>query len=414
MKDSVEDYLPETGWLADFMRFTNELEACPRFRFFSACCVLGAAVNNRVWLQRGDPGLIPKMMPNLWVVLVAPPYRGHKTSCINMATNLLLQAHPHVRVLANKLTPEAIVHALATPMDVESAVVLGPTDATGLIQAPEMGLLFGRQQYNVGMIQLITDLSDFREVWRSETIHRGKEVLHNVCISVIAGSTPKWLRSALPPDAFTGGFMRRFTLVELPALYYKRKALPKAPTDLHWEKLVRDFTAFSEVSGQMEMTEEAEAAYVEYYENFVATGDEQLDSYREALIEHILRLAMILTINEGSLRLEKRCFEQAKCLIEAIMPETIMRIESLSTHPRMSVVQSIKEVLLTCDSMHEYDLLERVYKQLSQGERQFYEALSILRRTGDLEISGKFGNFVYSLTEKGRRSISCGRSEGGK
>jgi len=99
MFDAVTDFLPQEGWLGDYLNFTNNLEACPRFKFFSAVCALGAAVNNRVWLQRGSTGLLPPLMPNLWVTLLAPPYRGHKTSTINMAVNCLVEAFPEARIL---------------------------------------------------------------------------------------------------------------------------------------------------------------------------------------------------------------------------------------------------------------------------------------------------------------------------
>ena len=167
--DAVATFLPQSGWLGDYLKFTENLEACPRFKFFASVCILGAAINNRVWLQRGGEGLLPPLMPNLWVTLLAPPYRGHKTSTINMAVNCLVEAFCEVRILADKLTPEAIVHALASPITPTEVVRIGPRDATGLIKAPEMSVLFGKQQYNTGMVSLITDLYDYREEWKSET-----------------------------------------------------------------------------------------------------------------------------------------------------------------------------------------------------------------------------------------------------
>ena len=113
--DAVVPSLPKEGWLGDYLKFTQNLEACPRFCFFASACVMGAAINNKVWLQRGGEGLLPRLMPNLWVTLLAPPYRGHKTTVINMAINCLSEAFMDVRLLADKLTPEAIVHALSCP-----------------------------------------------------------------------------------------------------------------------------------------------------------------------------------------------------------------------------------------------------------------------------------------------------------
>ncbi len=95
--DEIAPLLPERGWLADYMKFTGSLQACERFKFFSAISVMGAAIGNRVWIQRGDKGLLPKMFPNPWVVLLGPPGQGNKSQSLNMAVNLLAEASPSTR-----------------------------------------------------------------------------------------------------------------------------------------------------------------------------------------------------------------------------------------------------------------------------------------------------------------------------
>ena len=395
--DPITPFLPKNGWLGSYLKFTAGLETCPRFRFFSAACVMGAAVNNKIWLQRGDEGLLPKLMPNPWVVLLAPPYRGHKTSCINMAVNCLIQACEDTRILADKLTPEAIVHALSAPQNPKEVIRIGPRDATGLIQAPEMSVLLGKQQYNVGMVSLITDLYDYREEWKSETIGRGKEVLRNNCISILAGSTPKWLQTMIPQDAFTGGFMRRFIIVELPPTFYKRDADPKKPKDMEWKKIVELFKRFKDLKGKMEWTKEGKEFYKEYYESFEPTGDEQFDAYKEAESEQALKIAMLLDINEGRFEITVKAISQAKSILESIAPETQVRIETLTTHPRMQLVQEIRELMVLHKKLSEAELLDKVYKSLSGGERQFYDTIHILKSRKIIEEKGSFHDRYYIL-----------------
>lgn len=398
--DAIISYLPKNGWLGKYLKFSNGLETCPRFRFFAACCVMGAAINNKIWIQRGDEGLIPRLFPNPWIILIAPPNRGHKTSTINMAVNALTAAYDDVRILADKLTPETVVQALSAPRNPKEIIRIGPRDATGLIKAPEMSVFFGKQQYNVGLVSLITDLYDFRETWTSETIGRGKQTLRNNCISVFAGSTPKWLQTMIPQDAFSGGFMRRFIIVELPVGYYKRDADPKKPKDLQWKDVVDHFRVFAEMKGKMEWSKEGKEVYNEYYESFEPTGDEQYDAYREGESEHILRIAMLLELNKESMSMSADSMEQARDLLKSIETETYTRIQSLTTHPRMQTVQDIRNILKVSGIMTEGALLERIYKTLSQGERQFYEAINILRSTGMIEPIGKPGHYSYKLREE--------------
>jgi hypothetical protein len=317
-----------------------------------------------------------------------------------MCVNCLTQACDEIRILSDKLTPESVVHALSSPQTPKEVIRIGPRDATGLLKAPEMSVVFGKQQYNVGMISLITDLYDYREEWVSETIGRGKQTLRNNCISVFAGSTPSWLQHMIPQDAFSGGFMRRFIIVELPVSFYKRDSDPKKPKDMQWRTLVEDFREFSRISGQMTWGKGSKEAYKEYYDSFEPTGDEQHDAYKEGTYEQVLKIAMLLELNKGRLELTAKSLTQAKGLLESITPEVYTRIQALTVHPRMHLTLEIQQILKIHGTMKESKLLEKVYKNLSQGERQFYETLSVLKHTGIITVSGKPSNWEYTLREE--------------
>ena len=399
-EDPLEKLLPKKGWLSDYVKFSSPLEACARFRFFTACCVLGSAIHNRVYLHRGDPDLLPKLFPNPWVLLLAPPGRGHKTSTINMGVNCVTQACPEVRIMADKLTPESLVKALSQPTEKEQ-IRIGPRDATGLIKAPELSVFFGKQQYNVGLVSLITDLYDYREEWASETIMRGKSVLKHICISIVGGSTPSWLQSMLPEDAFSGGFMSRFILVEMPLTYFKRRAEPKlskhGPT---WEELVQGLRHFSNVNGEMKWDHKGKKAYIKFYESLLPTGEAQQDAYQERETEQVIKIAMLIALSQGKMIVTEEHMNQSKTLIDALMEETAPRIERLTTHPRMKLTQEIEDYLKRYPKMSEKQLLQKLYRGLTHGEQQFREGIRMLLLTGKIEKGGKPTEPVYSLIKK--------------
>ena len=398
--DSVEKYLPKNGWLGKYLNYTQGLEFCPRFRFFSSASVLGAAINNKAWIQRGDEDLLPKLFPNVWVLLLAPPGRGHKTSAINMPTNCLMEACPDVRILADKLTPEYLVKGLSAPVTKGERIRIGPRDATGLIKAPEVSVFFGRQQYNVGLVSLITDLYDYREEWRGGTIGRGGETLKNVCISILGGSTPDWLQCMLPQDAFTGGFMSRFVIVELPTAYFKRITEPKRPKDISWAEIVSGLSEISRQKGVITWGKGSKEAYDKYYQASAPTGNTQRDAYRERETEQILKISMLLAISVKRMELSGNDIDQAANIIYALREEVDSRIDRLTSHPRMHVTQEIKDLLRMHGELGEDILLSKVYKNLEGGERQYYEALNILRKTNQIEILGKSPNYSYKLKEE--------------
>jgi hypothetical protein len=400
--DRLDEYIPESGWLYDYIHFTSTLEACTRFRFFSACVVLGAAVNNQVWISRGDPNLLPKLFPNPWVLLLAPPGRGHKTSTINMAVNCLYQASPEVRLIADKLTPESLVKSLSIPSTKE-IIRIGPRDATGLIKAPELSVFFGKQQYNTGLVSLITDLYDYREEWTSETIMRGKNILRNNCLSIIGGSTPAWLQRMLPEDAFTGGFMSRFIIVEMPPEYFKRKPFPKGVGDVEWSQLVQGLRKLCRTQGEFEWSKGSVKAYEEFYCNLKPTGDPQRDAYQEREAEQVIKIAMLLALSEETLILKKKHMDGAAALLKCLLLETEPRIERLSTHPRMVLVQEIQDLLRARGGLTRRELLHHLYRGLSYGEQQFTEAMRVLSQAGVMDGKGEGGGMKYYLVEEEKK-----------
>lgn len=404
--DPLQDILPASGWLGKYVSFMKELEACPRFKFFSAACVLGATINNKVYIHRGSEELLPKLFPNVWVILLAPPGRGHKTSTINAALNCLYQACPEVRILADKLTPESLVKALSEPSTATDKIRIGPRDATGIIKAPELSVFFGKQQYNQGLVSLITDLYDFREEWAVETIMRGRNTLKNICISILGGSTPDWLQKMLPEDAFTGGFMSRFVLVEMPPTYFKRKAFPeKVKTSIKWEDLVSDLRQMQGLHGEMAWTRECAAYYQEYYENLRPSGDIQKDAYQEREAEQILRLSMLLALSESRMHITENDFILSQKIINTLMVETDPRIERLTTNPRMALVQDIQDILRQHGKMREDALLKRVYRGLTYGEAQFHEAIRVLKMANVIENIGRPGSPEYDFKKGGTDGV---------
>lgn len=382
--DPIEEFLPTEGWLANYVEWGKNLEVCSRFRFFAACSVLGAAINNRVFIQRGAPGLLPKLFPNIWVLLLAPSGQGHKTSTVNMALKILTKAHPQVRILSDKITPEALVKALSAPKTQSELIRIGPRDATGLIKAPELSVFFGKQQYNTGLVSLITDLYDFREEWKSETIMRSQIVLRNVCISVLGGSTPKWLQSMLPQDAFTGGFMSRFAIIEMPPTYLRRVPSPEASM-VDVDMLVEGLREVGSHSGEMQWTSDGLKEYEEQYEKMIPSGEEQKDAYMERIPEQTIKLAILLALAQNRLSVGAGDMIKARQIFDCLSKETLPRIDHLSIHPRMRMVQVILGHLDKArDGLTKSELYSLTYKDLSHGEMQFLEAMRILNYTGQI------------------------------
>jgi hypothetical protein len=411
-QDKVLDYLPDEGFFRVYYNMTKETEVCPRFNFFVGASIIGAVVNRKISFQRSSADIFPTLFPNLWVVLVAPQGAGHKTAALGVGRKLLtrLPSHLQPHIMAAKLTPEALVKTLATTsvgsISVRVPAGMNPNilkpSATGLLYSTEIGVLLGKEKYNTGMIALLTELYDCHDEWMSETIMRGDQRLYNVCLSLLGASTPDWLQSMLPADAFKGGFMSRLLLVSMPLGWERRRVAdpPKPPAEYR-ESLVEDLIRIGELSGKMSWTTEAKAFFEDWYTNLNRSGFiGPVLAYLERKQDHLLRLAMIIQLTlSQDLILTKECLQRALCILDAIEKETSPMVEYVSTEPRMRGAQLLLEILRHHPGgLSESKLLALSWRQLSHP-REFEDLIGMLLKAKSVKIISTQGGMGYAAVE---------------
>lgn len=414
-RDRITDLLPDKGYFKLYAEMTEGSEICPRFHLFVAACVLGAVVARKVKFQRSSADVFPTLYPNPWIVLVAPQGVGHKTAALSVGRKLLMKLpqYSQPRILSAKLTPEALVKTLAV-QDVDSSKFRLPPGvspsflkppATGLLYSTEMGVFLGREKYNVGMIALLTDLYDCPEEWTSATVMRGDQKLFNVALSLLAASTPDWMQSMLPSDAFKGGFMSRLLLVTLPVGWERKRVAdpPKAPEGVR-DSLVEEMDRVSQIAGEMKWTSEARQLFEAWYmdvERMPNSG--ALLAYLERKQDHLLKLAILLELTSSyeKLVLTKESIERSLAILNCIESETAPIVEYLSTEPRMRNAQQILEMLRTYPKgLTEREILSITWRSFSfPGE--FDNIMTMLIKAGTVKWStNEKGVAVYVYIDR--------------
>lgn len=298
--------VPKSGWLHDYIEYTRNTEPPTVFHFFAGMVAIGASLARNIFFDMGAY----QIFPNLCIVVVAPSGRCRKTSACNVAVGLYRSVGGNI--LADKVTPEALVSAFQDQ-----------TNATGLIYAPELAVFLGKQKYQEGMVPLLTALFDCPKEWASLTIMRGESHLRNVAISFLVCSTMDWIQSAIPREAFGGGFMSRLLFVvqnETPRSFPHPPPLDTAMQ----HKLKAALFAFTKLKGQFKVTDEANDWYIAWY-NKKATwlaADRQFAGYVERKPDHLHRLAMVLAVAEFNPEvhtdfvLTRERFEQALTVLD--------------------------------------------------------------------------------------------------
>jgi len=407
--DSITQHIPD-GFFKRFVDTFSEGEICPRFLLFSALSGVGALIRRRVKLTFGRG--LPPLFPNPWVILVAPPGRGHKTTTINIVRNLIMKLPPHhqPKFVSAKITPEALVKALARVEEKatwteDGRLVIRPemSNATGFIVATELAVFLGKQTYNIGMVALLTELYDCHDEWKCETLSRGVEMLRNVCLSILAASTPAWLNGMLPQDAFTGGFMSRFILVSMPENWVKRVApFDISPLPEHeLNELVDELLYFAKVSGEAELTEDAKQWYREWLVKHSmkmreAVGDQYL-AVLERKEQHLLRIALLFALSQHRLNITRQDLECAlgclDSLEEGARGTGVMDI--LAANPLTQNTRLVLDVIKKNSPVSRTKLCQLCWKFLARGSRELDEIIQTLEEAGLVKTTWKGTRRVY-------------------
>src|SRR5215471_12651285 len=312
-RESFSDLVPRQGWLANYVEWTSGSEAPLVFHYFVGSATLGAALKRTAWFSKG----YYRVYPNKQILIVGPTGKVRKTSAIQLGVKVL-RGLKDINIISKKITPEAVIDALVDGPDADK-VPMGkqatPQDACAVIVATELAVFLGKQKYNEGMIALLTDLFDSPDEWATQTRGRGKVELHNVGLTGMWASTPDWLISAIPHDAFGGGFMRRILFVVQESTI-RCFPIPEAPPPI--EALVQSLEDLrARVKGQMTFSEDALEWYVSWYA--ASRGDipedEKMAGYHESKPDHMIRESMILAASEGRLTVELPDIKRASFIL---------------------------------------------------------------------------------------------------
>ncbi|MEE8114913.1 MAG: DUF3987 domain-containing protein, partial [Nitrososphaerales archaeon] len=159
----------------------------------------------------------------------------------------------------------------------------------------------GKQEYNVNLVQTLTDLFDSRASKRRRTQARVNERMENIALSFIGCSNEDWLGDALPHSAFGGGFFGRMLVIYQPDTdrHFPR---PRPPRVEDKEALVEGLAQVRFVSGEAILTADADREFDRVYNRIKKDwpDDERLVPFWERYGDHVLRLGMLISISRDT------------------------------------------------------------------------------------------------------------------
>jgi hypothetical protein len=388
--EPFDKFIPKEGWLRDYYEWTLGSEAPGAYHFFVGTATLGAAIGRGVFFNKG----YYKVWPSLQVLLVGPTGRVRKTSAINLGLKLLGSLGDS-NIIRDKTTPEALVDSLHHTPVVEGQLLSTP-DSIAVVAAPELAVLLGKQRYNEGMISILTSLFDCPDDWDYKTKNGGKQTLKNVTITALLASTPDWLITAIPQDAFGGGFMSRllFVVQESTSRCYP---IPEPPPN--YDSLVASLKEIRLLTrGEMKFTPEAMDWYVQWYATTRKDipEDEKMGGYHERKPDHIIRIAMIMAAAEGKLTMTYHHVVNASRILNFLEEEMLYTFKWLGMRP---IGQDQERIIRTLKSaggkMSRQELLRKLIYFMNA--MQFNNSMTTLKESAIVIERGVPPDVTYIL-----------------
>lgn len=282
------------SWIDTYIDYTRNQESPTVFHEWVALCLLSSVLGRNVWIPR----IKYIIYPNIFVILVAGSAKCKKSTAIKIGEKILKAITAPPMIFAQRITTEALIEAL-DQNKIEGA-------SAGIVIADELSVFMGAGSKESGIIPMLTTLYDSPDEWTYHTRSRGKEVLKNVTLTILAGTTKVWLKSAVPADSVAGGFASRIMFVyqenpNRPILFYDETS-----DELELRRqLICDLTTIKrEVKGPLEFSPEAKAAAQEWYEGeWHKVRDEKVDGYFSRKHDTMFKIAAILSVADSSTRI---------------------------------------------------------------------------------------------------------------
>jgi len=343
------------------------MESPTLFFVWNALWLLSTVLKREAWL-RWYPN---KLYPNLYVLLVAPPALCRKSSSMHIAVNLLRELPKCLpstveafkktsQLVTGKTTPEGLLEVMAPEQKVflQRGVEGQPDKMINVnkgsqlaLSISELAVFLGKQQYNSGLVTLLTDLFDCKDNDAEITRGKGNKPLSDIYVTLFGAITPDGMKMSIPEEAFGGGFMSRVIIAyqDTPTKVYSiPKPMPGYPV---WEDLMYRLAWIADhAKGEYYLTDDAEVYYDRWYRHWKATMFSNPDNQHKEnrLDSMILRVALLMRVQEyrvgTDITIEN--ITDAKRLLEYTMHSGEHALEDIGATNYGKAYNAVKKFLL--------------------------------------------------------------------
>lgn len=384
--------------------YLKDLESPESFIDWSYYSLISFALQRRVWLDGSASG---NLFPNLFVLFIAPPSVGKGQASkpvanIIRSTSLMYlkkdnSVHPMFPCGADTTSMEAFIKELTTSqqMTAEEKTSKPYAHCSCCFVVEEFETLINENAKSiVAVLNQVYDADQFRKL----TIGRGEDLVKNVCVSMLASTTPDFIRESFENKIFSQGFMSRFI-----AVFGKEKRFfrlyPGTSVEQMtvWRQIVDHVRSLHKVCGLCSLSVDS----VKWFQSFYESGEmlrsrknqhPSLDNYWGRLSTHLKKLAMVLHFSEpfepGDYEIQLPTLQRAWKALQGIEPDMHLAFTSCARNPLHEIQKNIFRFLKHAGKVNRTNLV-LVFSREGNME-EIDECIKVLVDTQQVTFEGGF------------------------
>lgn len=331
--------VPPNSFLGQWMQLWDKSETPYAYDFWTGICLLSVAVGRDLIIDRP---LAPVFL-NHYIVLVAESGITRKSSAVRRIPKIIRALGDEQYLVETRSTQEKLEHDLNLQTAEQGT-------ATCHIVIDEMVKFLGRERYAQTMPTFLTDLYDSPDIRTGGgTLSNPKSRLQRVFVNLLTASTPSWLIRAVNPDVIEGGFTSRviFVVSEKPK---RSSPWPEKPDEELYARCIDSLKSIRRDASNLsriQISEGARSRFVAWYKSRELRRDPFRSSFQSREDGHVLRMAAMLCINEGSWEIQAAHITSAVRIITETREDGASIFEGTGTNSRLVIgIDALRDKLL--------------------------------------------------------------------
>lgn len=373
--------VPQDSFVGRYLRYSLSSETPTAYDFFTALWLISVAVGRGVIVDRP----VAPVHLNMYCILVAESGITRKSTAVRRAVGFARTLCDERNLLVeSKITPEKLEFDLALQS-------LEHDNAVASIAIDELVKFLGKERYVEAMPTLLTDLYDCPLLRTGGgSLLRGRTELRNVYLNFLSASTPSWLLRAVNPDVIEGGFTSRiiFVVSEQPKRCAPWPEEPDAVLRDNIRSSLQDIQTTAQRVARLRINDNARKKFERWYRSRDKKRDPFRSSFQSREDSHVLRIAALLCINDGTYELQVSHITAAIRIVTEVREDGAAIFEGTGTTSSIVFgIDAIRDKLLAAgvNGVKQGELTKHVQRFMNANEMK--AALDVMH---DLSMVQRF------------------------